>query len=248
MTADLAGLFAAPPPGPAQPVTYRQGVIVSFDPATLANTVNVGGTVLADLPILGVGEASLLIPGSVVGIMVMGDAGAKSMAIIGRWVRPNTPEATEAIGLLNSLVFAATVTAQESRTADTYGDLATVGPQVTARVRPSGRLLVVITSQIQFSEAGTPTPQRGGFVSVALSGANTVTADDAADIVLAAMNVGIVGAVGAINQLVAQGSYTAAGVFEGLTPGDTTVTMKYASQYSGEQMDFGKRNLIAVAL
>lgn len=248
MTADLAGLFADPPPGPAQPVAYRQGVIVSFDPATLANTVNVGGTVLTDLPILGVGEASLLIPGSVVGIMVMGDTGAKSMAIIGRWVRPNTPEATEAIGLLNSLVFAATVTAQESRTADTYGDLATVGPQVTARVRPSGRLLVVITSQIQFSEAGTPTPQRGGFVSVALSGANTVTADDAADIVLAAMNVGIVGAVGAINQLVAQGSYTAAGVFEGLTPGDTTVTMKYASQYSGEQMDFGKRNLIAVAL
>lgn len=247
MVDDVVDLFADPPPGPAQPVTYRQGTILMFDPATLSNRVNVGGTVLEDLPLLGVGEATLLTEGAVVGIMVIGDAGARSMAILGRLVRPNTADATAAVTLLNSLVHADSITVQESRTADTYGDLTTPGPARTVRVGPSGRLLVVLTSQIQFVEAAAGgLAQRGGYVSVALSGANTVSADTAADTVLAAMNVGIT-ATG-LAGLAVQGAYTASGVFEGLNVGETTVTMKYASQYSGEQMDFGRRNLIVIAL
>lgn len=239
----LAGLFAPPPAGPSLPVTYRQGVVVTFNPATLENTVDVGGTVLTDLPLLGVGEASLLTPGAVVGILVIGGAGAKNMVIIGRLVQPATADAEEAIGLLNSLVFAATVTAQESRTSTTFGDLSTAGPEVTVPVRPSGRLLVIVTCQIQWIESAS-NPQRGGWATVELSGANTVSTATAQDVVLPTQNLGITGPTAAG----LQGSYCSAGVFSGLDPGDTTVTMKYASQYSGESVDFGRRNLVAVAL
>lgn len=243
---DVAGLFLAPPPGPAQAMAYRQGTIITFDPATLANTVDVGGTVLTDLPLLGVGEATLLTPGSVVGLMVIG-GGAKSLAIIGRLVRPNTADATDAIGLFNSLIYADSVAVQESRTADTFGDLTTPGPSVSVTVRPSGRLLVVITSQLQFIEsAAGGVAQRGGFVGVDLAGANTIDASTAADTVLGAMNLAV--AATGLGSVVLQGSYTAAGIFEGLTEGVTVVTMKYASQYSGEQMDFGRRNLIVITL
>lgn len=244
---DVAGLFLPPSPGPAQAMAYRQGTVITFNPATLENTVNVGGTVLENLPLLGVGEATLLTPGAVVGLMAIGGGGAKSFAIIGRLVRPNTADATEAIGLLNSLIFADTVATQESRTATSFGDLATVGPAVTVTVRPSGRLLVVLTSQMQFIEgASAGLAQRGGYVSVDLSGANTIDALTASDIVLGACNLAVQDPD--LTSIVLQGSYTAAGVFEGLDEGVTVVTMKYASQYSGEQMDFGRRNLIVITL
>ncbi len=244
---DLSSLFLPPAPGPAQEVRYRQGTIVAFNPTTLENQVDVGGTILTDLPLLGVGEASLLTVGSVVGIQVVGDQGARSMAILGRMVRPNTPDAAEAIGLLNSLIFADSVIVQESRTSTTFGDLATIGPQVTVRVRPSGRLLVLITSQIQFIEtAAGGLAQRGGYVSVDLAGANVVDAATASDTVLGAGMLAVT-ATG-LGQIALQGSYTSAGVFEGLAPGDTVVTMRYASQYAGEQMDFGRRNLTVVTL
>lgn len=246
MSVDVAGLFLPPPPGPAQAMAYRQGVVTAFNPATLENTVNVGGTELTDLPILGVGEATLLTVGSVVGLAVIGGS-TKTMAILGRLVRPNTDDAEDAVGLLNSLIFADSVIVQESRTSTTFGDLATPGPEQTVRVRPSGRMLVMVTSQVQFIEtAAGGVAQRGGYASVELSGANVVDPVTANDTVLIAANLAV-SATG-LGQIVMQGSYTAAGVFEGLTPGDTTVTMKYASQYSGEQMDFGRRNLIVVTL
>lgn len=243
---DVAGLFLPPPAAPSQPVAYRQGVITSFDPATLSNAVDVGGTILTDLPLLGVGEATLLTVGSVVGLVVISSGGASQMAILGRLVLPNTPAATESIGLLNSLVFARTVPTLESRSADTYGDLTTPGPEVTVTVRPSGRLLVLITSQVQFVETAA-VAQRGGEVTVELSGANTVTPTAANDVLQIAMNLGI-GVVAPGASIGFQGSYTGSGVFEGLNPGVTTVTMKYRSQYAGEQVDFLRRNLIAITL
>jgi hypothetical protein len=243
LTADLAGLFRPAPAAPSLPLSYRQGVVMTFDQTTLENTVEVGGTVFTDLPLLGVGEASLLTTGSVVGILVIGGSGAKDMVIIGRLVRPATADAEEAISLLNSLVFADTVVTQESRSSLTFGDLATPGPEVTVTVRPSGRLLVVCTCQIQWIE-GAANPQRGGWATVELSGANTVSTAVANDVVLPTQNLGLTGPTAAAFQ----GSYCSAGVFEGLNTGSTTVAMKYASQYSGESVDFGRRNLVVVTL
>ncbi len=247
MAADeLVRLFAPEPATAAQGVRYRQGVIITFDPATLANTVLVGGTVLTDLPLLGVGEATLLTAGSVVGILVIGSGGgAASMAIIGRIVTPGTSDAADAVGLLNSLVFADTVVTQEGRSSITFGDLATPGPEVTVPVRASGRLLVVCTCQIQWIEPNT-SPQRGGWATIEMSGANTVTTAQANDVVLPTTNFGLTSP--GTTAMAYQGSVCSAGVFNGLNTGDTTVTMKYASQYSGETVDFGRRNLVVIAL
>jgi len=245
VTEDLAALWRPAPAAPSLPVAYRQGTVLTFDPATLSNTVEVGGTVLTDLPLLGVGEASLLTAGSVVGILVIGGTGAKNMVIIGRLVLPGTADAEEAIGLLNSLVFAATVVTQEGRSSTTFGDLATVGPEVTVAVRPSGRLLVVCTCQIQWVES-VASPQRGGWATVEMSGANTVTTTTARDVVLPTANLGLTSP--GTTAMAFQGSYCSAGVFDGLDTGSTTVTMKYASQYSGETVDFGRRNLVVMTL
>jgi hypothetical protein len=242
---EFAGLFGPPPPGPALPIAYRQGLVVSFDAATLENQVLIGGSILTDLPLLGVGEATLLVPGASVGVLVIGGTGAKTYAIIGRIVRPNTADATAAIGLLNSLVYAATVNTQESRSSTTFGDLATVGPAVTAPVRASGRLLVIVNTQIQWIESNA-SPQRGGWATIDMTGANTVSTATANDVVLPTANLGLTSP--GTTAMAFQGTYTAAGVFTGLNPGLTTVTMKYASQYSGEAVDFGRRTLIVITL
>jgi hypothetical protein len=82
----LADLFGPGPAPAAQPVAFRQGLLLSINAVTLANTVQVGGTVLTNLPLLG-GEASLLAAGDVVGVAVVG-GDAKTFYIIGQIVKP----------------------------------------------------------------------------------------------------------------------------------------------------------------
>jgi hypothetical protein len=243
---DLARLFVPEPAGPAMAMSYRQGVVRNFNQVTLSNVVRVDGVDLVDLPLLGVGEATLLTVGAVVGLVaIRGSNGAATWAILGRMVRPGTTDAANAVALLNSQLAAATVVTQESRSSATFGDLATVGPAVTVTVRATGRLLVICTSQIQWIES-VASPQRGGHVTVELTGANTVSTAAANDVVLPTANLGLTSP--GTTAMAFQGSYCSAGVFSGLSPGETTVTMKYASQYSGESVDFGRRNLIVVAL
>lgn len=54
------------------PLTFRQGVVVSWDVTTGENSVNVGGTILANLPVLTTGEATSLAAGDVVGLLRSG--------------------------------------------------------------------------------------------------------------------------------------------------------------------------------
>jgi hypothetical protein len=54
------------------PVTFRQGVVVTWDISTGENTVNVGGTVLSNLPVLTTGEVTSLAAGDVVGLLRSG--------------------------------------------------------------------------------------------------------------------------------------------------------------------------------
>lgn len=235
---DINDLFAMPA-GPAQPMSYRQGRIVTFDQTTLQNTVSVGGTTLTDLPVLGVAEAASLTAGSVVGVMVVGS----TWAIIGRMVTPNTAEATDAISQLSSWVVAASIGTQQTYNSTAYGDLGTVGPAVTVNVRATGRLLVMITSQIQWVDLDV-SDGNGGACTIEMSGANTMAPAAAANQLLptAFTQLNIVAA----NSL--QGCYTAMAVFNGLTPGATTVTMKYLCYVAGESVDFGRRALVAITL
>lgn len=241
MTDDLSTLFLPPPAGPASPLDYRQGAIVAFNPITLQNTVNVGGTELTDLPLLGVGEATLLTAGSVVGLVSIGGP-VKTLAIVGRLVYPDTDQARDAVALLSSNTKADTIGTQEPRSSTSYGDLATVGPQVTVTVKHTGRLLVTISYGIQALAAAT----FGGSATIEMSGANNLTADDAANVEHFHARHWHSVSAGTYTQ---QDSPCASKVFEGLLPGETVITMKYRSIVGGApDADFSRRTLTVIAL
>lgn len=68
---DLTDLFAPPPASPAQPLEYRQGVIVTWNAGTAENTVQVGGTIFTNLPVFTPAVAHMA-AGVVVGLITAG--------------------------------------------------------------------------------------------------------------------------------------------------------------------------------
>ena len=247
MNDDLADLFVAAPDPPSQDVRFRQGVIVTFDQVTLENTVLVGGTVLANLPLLGVGEATLLVPGAVVGIMSVG-ATAKTMFIIGRAVVPNTADAADAIGLLNSQIYTDFIITGENCTSTTYTDLATVGPRVIVPIGASGRILIIATAQIQWVSSTGATTIGDGRFDVEFTGANSRTPTEAVDPLVGLNSLTVTVSAGT-NTSVLIASTTSQAVFDGLNPGDTTITMKYRKSVAAtSNPDFFRRTLTVFKL
>lgn len=96
-----------------------------------------------------------------------------------------------------------TVATSESTSATSYGDLSTAGPSVDVDVPNSGEVMLFLTGQIGGN----------GFMGFALSGANTLAAND--DQALRAESIG--------DQATRMVHLT------GLTPGTTTVTARYRS-------------------
>lgn len=240
---DLSELFAPPPASPSLEMRYRQGRVLTFDQVTLENTVDVGGTTMTNLPLLGVGESTLLAPGAIVGITsVQSLRGTATWAILGRMVEPNTADAFNAISLLSSWVSAASIQTQETTNNTSYTDLTTPGPTVTVTVRHTGRILIMLSSQIQFIDAD-PLDGAGGRVTVEMSGANTLSAATAEGPIritnFLAHNLG--------GSDTLQGTYTQTVLYEGLNPGPTTITMKYAANVA-ENTDFGRRTLTVISL
>lgn len=85
---DLANLFGPP----AAPDPFRQGTVLTFNAATGANTVNVGGAVLTNLPVLVGGDTVNLGPGDAVIVLKY----QQSWAILGRIVVPGSEDLTAA--------------------------------------------------------------------------------------------------------------------------------------------------------
>jgi hypothetical protein len=151
--------------------------------------------------------------------------------------------------LLNHYVYAASVFTQETYTSTSFGDLATVGPRLTVPVRSTGRLLVFVTSQIQWvSPAFASSVAAGGFVTISMDGnANFMNPVTAAAAILPSFNITHTVSPGTIadaNQVTATGT----AVFDGLNPGDTTITVKYANQIASTSIDYGRRTLIIITL
>lgn len=247
---DLSGLFGPAPAGPSQDVKYRDGIIRTFNPITWQNTVEVGSTLMHDLPLLGVGEASLLVPDSKVGIMVVGDS-AQTMFILGRNVEPNTEDQRSASALLNSQVFTDFVTSPggDPCTSSTYTDLATHGPEVRVPVGANGRLLVIATAQVQWgSTAASPTKGTGAF-DVAFTEANVRVPDELVDPLVGVVSLDLNTSAGTIQQA-AIFAVTTQAVFSGLNAGFTTVTMKYRRSATGYASDptFFRRTLTVIKL
>ena len=247
MNDDLASLFAAAPEGPSHDIRFRQGTIVAFDQNTLENTVLVGGTTLADLSLLGVGEVTLLVPGAVVGILSVGDA-VKQYVIVGRIVKPNTADATSAVSLLNSQIYTDFIITGEPTNSTTYTDLATIGPRVTVPVGPSGRILIVATAQIQYVTNIEPSSSGAGLFDVEFTGANTRSPNEVVDPLVGVYALEV-GTSAGNNTETAIASVTTQAVFSGLNPGDTTVTMKYRRGNSADvDPDFHRRTLTVIKL
>lgn len=174
MTTDaLVSLFNAPLAPPSQDMRFRQGVVESWNPLTAENTVQVGGTVLTDLPVLNTSEALTLRPGDVVAVAVIGDTGARTYAIMGRLTIPNTPSAASALNAFSSRVQTNTVTASESTTSVVYTDLTTPGPTVTDVPVTTGRAIVFCAADMQ------PTASENAYMNVAVSGATSIAPNSA---------------------------------------------------------------------
>lgn len=80
--ADLTSLFA--PPAGSEP--FRQGEVLTYNPATGANTVRVGDAVLTNLPLLNIGDTINLQAGNAVILLKF----RSSWAILGRVVTPGS--------------------------------------------------------------------------------------------------------------------------------------------------------------
>jgi hypothetical protein len=248
MSDDLAPLFDPRPDRPSQDVRFRQGVILTFDRNTLENTVSVGGSVLSNLPLLGVGEVTTLVAGSVVGIMAVGEA-AKSMFITGRIVTPNTDDATDAVSLLNSQIASDQVFANENCASTTFTDLTTVGPRVTVNVGPNGRLLIIATAQLGWSTTAAGTIQMRGDLGVDLTGANVHAPDIVVDPLLPLDAETWVVSAGTIGNSNAR-TITGQAVLTGLNAGNTTLKLMYRKSTVVGAFDcqFARRTITVVKL
>jgi hypothetical protein len=204
--------------------SYRQGVIMSWDQDTAENSVQVGGSIFANLPILNTSEASLLAPGDVVTIITLG----ASYAILGRLVIPGTPQAVSSIQSITNRIKATEDSSSGSRNSNSWGDLTGVGvgPAVTIRIGGSGRALVfwgaemgqstnASGSAIKWMEKCTP------HIGIQVSGATTIAPE-----AWNAFNYNLEFETSATKaQSWIQGSTMH--IFTGLNPGNTTFTMKY---------------------
>jgi len=222
---DLTPLFGGQP-GPG--VGYRQGVVRAWNPVTAENTVEVGGALIENVPVLNTNEVLLLAPGDVVGVLTAGP----SWCILGRLTVPGTAGAATALNAIRTQ--SANVPAYETRTSAIWGDLATVGPIVSnVVIGPSGRGLVFITSTITLL-----TTSGGGEMAYAITGATSVPTGDTPP---ALAWYGPAGSGPTMTRLVLQ---------EGLNAGSHTFTAKYSALDLGPggSARFGGRNLTVVPL
>jgi hypothetical protein len=246
---DLVPLLA-PSPGPA--MGYRQGVIVSWNPDNAENTVLVGGTLMTNLNCLNTSEASILAEGDVVGILTT----PGSWAILGRLTIPGTPEAVSSIQAITNRIQASNDPFAGTRNTNTWGDLTGVaaGPSVSVRVGSSGRVLALWSCELgqtlSAASGGVLTWQTKNtpHVGVQVSGASSVSPDDvhALNLHLEFPAVGQPNAAQALNWVQASMMH----LYTGLTPGDTTFTLKYRHDglSPANHSAFGAREIAVFAL
>lgn len=242
---DLAPLLGPTPP-PAGNVTFRQGVVRTWNPFTAENTVEVGGSLLSNLPtIASSGEVLAMQAGDVVGIQVVGNGATSTMYIIGRITHPGTVQAASFMDLFG-LVSASETTQGAALTSFSVaglGDLeppATPGPSVTVTVGQTGRVLVLIAVEI-VSWRGT-VGFVGGSAGVTVSGANNILASD--QIGVGWKKYIASDAPAAFESWLMSGSH----VYKDLNPGQSTFTLKYGRGNATCDTAVKNREIVALPL
>lgn len=246
---DLAQLFTQDVGGVAQPIGYRQGLIIAWDPVTLQNTVRVGGEELHNLPIRGIADAQFYAVGMIVGIEVFG----RTMAISTPYVTPGTQQATDILLRLASRIKTATTTGFQTTNSATFADIpgGTVGPIVeNVLIGPSGRCLVLLTAHVQ---EGSIDIIRGGVMAYDIEGATTSTVTGSSpathinSLRIGHTDDGDVDGGTSSNNLNMQS--TAVHERSGLNPGLHTFTAKYLVAGGGaDQVTFGNRTITVFSL
>ena len=236
---DLVPLLAAKP---AAGVGFRQGVVLTWDQTTAENTVSVGGAVLTNVPVLNTSEAVSLTAGAVVGLLTSGP----SWFILGRITIPGTPEAASALAIGRTT--SAQVGTAQATASGSYTDLATAGPEVEATIGPSGKCLVIVSTEIRvLAPRGSAIATGGGLMSFAMSGANVAAAIDAR---AAEAQIRYDSSPNNTTLSIDVESGTSrVTLLTGLDPGATTFTAKYAAVVAGSgTATFANRNLTVIPL
>jgi hypothetical protein len=236
---DLVPLLA---PSPGKPVSFRQGVIVSWDQTTAENTVLVGGALMENLTILNTSEAAILAEGDVVTILTSGS----TWGILGRMTIPGTPEAVSALSALRTA--SDLVTATETYSSSSFGDLATYGPEVEIIVGASGRILVTLSATMEYEALrGFGLNSAGAAMSFDMSGANSLAASSLRSVrgrieyntaQVPTFDTDLTGVLDASKVV----------LLEGLDPGLTTFTAKYATHGASTPVSFGNRVITVQAI
>lgn len=229
---DLASLLTARPSGPGQPLSYRQGTVVTFDKITLENTIDIGRpgvpVIMQNLPVLGVAEATTLEPGDTVGLLATGSM----LAILGQLVIPSTPAAATAISVASSNVYTAQIDTTDATTSTSFVDLPNFpGPVLSGvRIGPSGRCLVILSAIM------TAFIAPGAEMGYEITGATSVAPS------IFGKTLAFYSAAG--NSL--SGSRVI--LQAGLNPGLHTFTGKYLAGGGGASAQFSFRNITVIAL
>lgn len=215
--ADLVPLLLAADAGGE--IGFRQGTVVAWDSTSGANTINVGGTDLTNLPVLAA-SAITLAPGDVVGVLRT----RSSWMILGAIT-------TNSLRIRTATYSGAT----ESITADsTWRNAPTPGPSLTTYIGNS-RQCIVFTAMAYNAKGSLP------GCGVAVSGASTIAPSD-----VSATAAGVTGST-AFTLLGAASGFQVLTAADGLNAGSNTFTMKYkASQDTGGSHLFWNRRLVVI--
>lgn len=207
MDDDISSLLVAPTAGEtagrpglgpvSTPTRFAQGTVLSWDPDTAGNEIEVHGVTLRNLPVIGSTDILVTRPGDRVIVQSSAPSGgAATYWIAGRLVIPNTDAVERSIEFLrtdlakqiSAQIFAERISsATEVLPGDrpvfsTFGDLELVGsstpspgPAVMAEISDARRALVFLTAQIT-----APAPiQGGGDMSVEITGSSTIAPSQA---------------------------------------------------------------------
>jgi hypothetical protein len=204
---DLLPLLAPPPPGDRGPTRlgFRQGVVLSWDASTAANSIQVGGAVLTNVPIIDTFDALNLRAGDVIGLFTFGS----SWFVLGRITVPGLGNSNP--NAISDRTQSYTIETSEATATTSFIDLATPGPTVDVTVPASGaRVLVMLTAQISGAAAF------GGEMSFTVTGASSIGAASTRALAFQAAGAGKLGAtfiarltdldglVGGVNQFTAK--------------------------------------------
>src|SRR5690554_1845581 len=238
---------------------WGQGVIEAWNPDTFENVIQYRGSQHENLPVASGVEALTYQPGDVVMLSrwqpTGGGATTLRIGAGGRVIVPGTGAAEKVIAFMQSSlakslsaqIFAdrihtAIVTGIGSRDSETFGDLDDQsGPTVSNVEVVSGKAIVLVSARIQATHFMSSATNDGGYVSVEVSGATSLSPRAFGDLRLSVHDLTSDGGV--------WGRAIGSRVVEGLNPGLHTLTLKYAKLLSMSRfLGVGERELIVIAL